>query len=114
MAARNIYMATESRVVDFGGTRVAIQKGRTTAETGAPILDAYPELFAPIVAHHKASGSVPGGRVEQATAAPGERRDAPPKVAKKATVKKAEPKPDDGAGDGSDDAGRGDGDGADA
>jgi len=83
MGQRNIYIANTSRVVDFGGTRVAIRKGRTTAETGAPILEAFPGMFDPVEAQHKAAAD--GGGVEQATAAPGERRDAPPDVAKKAT-----------------------------
>jgi len=88
MGQRNIYVARESRVVDFRGTRISITKGRTTAETDAPILDAYPDLFVPITAHHRA-GRVTGDPVEQATSAPGEKRDAPPDIARKGAAKKA-------------------------
>jgi len=83
----DIYVATSSFVVDLDGRRYVAHKGRTTIEAGHPLLEARPGSFRPQVADIRLPGNA--GGVEQATAAPGERRDAPDLTERKATSKKA-------------------------
>jgi hypothetical protein len=52
------------------GDKVLVHAGKTTAEEGAEVVRNYPEAWEPIVPDHRAEL-----RVEQATAAPGERRE---------------------------------------
>lgn len=64
----DVYVCRESAAFEHGGNMVVVNKGYTRVRVGHPILDAHPELFEPITVHY----DVPA--VEQATAAPGEKR----------------------------------------
>ena len=71
MAPKNpgadIYVATESGAVELDGTPVMVYKGMTRVRAGHRLLRQYPSMFEPIdlLVHYD---------VEQATAAPGEKR----------------------------------------
>jgi len=107
-----IYRATASFVLDLNGRRYAAHKGRTTVEEGHPLLEARPGAFRPLVADLRVADAQEGGQVEQATAAPGEKRDAPPlRASKKATAKKASKKATAKKATASKDADDADGDG---
>jgi hypothetical protein len=67
----DIYVATESFSIPIDGVVQQIHKGLTRVREGHPLLKAAPDYFAPIdtSVHYE---------MEQATAAPGEKRNAPP------------------------------------
>jgi len=60
-----ILIAVESAVFRYEGADVVITKDQTRVRAGHPILKGREHLFRPIDAHYE---------IEQATAAPGERR----------------------------------------
>jgi hypothetical protein len=60
-----LYVARESFVAELDGFAQSFEAGKTLVREGHEILDRYPHLFEPAKAHYE---------VEQATAAPGERR----------------------------------------
>ena len=62
-----ILVAKESGVVVLDGQEVVVHKNITRARAGHAIVKAAPDLWEPIKVHYD---------VEQATAAPGERRGA--------------------------------------
>lgn len=80
MAAKSkpeVYVARESGSVDIDGIAFVFVKGATFAEVGSEVLKRVPSAFVPIVAHYRADKSEQKGlrpAVEQATAAPGEKR----------------------------------------
>lgn len=61
----DVYVCKESGAFEYDGDMVVVHKGVTRVRAGHPILDAHPELFEEITVHYD---------VEQATAAPGEKR----------------------------------------
>jgi hypothetical protein len=68
MAAGQVYIATETGVTaPINGVEYAFQKGVTRVRAGHPLLTACPNYFEPDVSSVTYD-------VEQATAAPGERR----------------------------------------
>lgn len=71
----DVYVCKESAAFEYDGDMVVVSKGYTRIRAGHPILAAHPELFEEITVHY----DVP--RVEQATAAPGEKRSVTPPVA---------------------------------
>ena len=60
-----LYVASESFVADVDGVPQAFSEGKTLVREGHEILERMPHLFKPARAHYE---------VEQATAAPGEKR----------------------------------------
>lgn len=64
-AKSDIYIATESAMLDYDGVPTPIHAGHTRVRGGHVLLEQYPEFFEPIDVHYD---------VEQATAAPGEKR----------------------------------------
>lgn len=65
MAKTDIYVAVESAVLYVNGTPHVIHKGTTRVRDGHPLLERNRGMFAPLDVHYD---------VEQATAAPGEKR----------------------------------------
>jgi len=61
----DVYVCKESGAFEYDGDMVVVNKGVTRVRSGHPILAAHPELFEEITVHYD---------VEQATAAPGEKR----------------------------------------
>lgn len=61
----DVYVCKESAAFEYNGDMVVVNKGFTRVRAGHPILREHPELFEPITVHYD---------VEQATAAPGEKR----------------------------------------
>jgi hypothetical protein len=61
----DIFIATDSASVEHDGERVVIHRGVTRVRAGHQLLKDYPDLFEPLDVHFD---------VEQATAAPGEKR----------------------------------------
>lgn len=87
----DVYVATDSAAFEYGGDMVVVHKGVTRVRAGHPILTQHPELFMPIDVHYDWPA-----RVEQATAAPGEKRSfMPPPVPPKEEERRDE-KPVDG------------------
>lgn len=85
----DIYVATETFSADVDGTPQVIQKGITRVRRGHPLLKGREDLFAPIDLHVDYE-------VEQATAAPGEKRgaaDQPRRPAEKAEEASPEKSP---------------------
>jgi hypothetical protein len=82
----DLFVARQSGTVMLDGRRHAIRRGVTVARAGSTMLAKHPRLFEPLKIHYDAPGK--GRRnpapVEQATAAPGERR----------TVRLPEPAPE--------------------
>lgn len=66
-AEPDVYVAIESGAASVDGQEMIFVKGVTRVRAGHPLLRACPSLFKPADAH-------PSYDVEQATAAPGERR----------------------------------------
>jgi hypothetical protein len=66
-----IYVANTSFICDLDGVQETIHKGSTRVRGGHPLLRAHPEYF------DRADVGVQFEVVEQATAAPGEKRGAP-------------------------------------
>lgn len=60
-----IYVATDNGTVNLDGQNIQIRKGVTRVRAGHPLLAGREHLFEPLHVHYD---------VEQATAAPGERR----------------------------------------
>lgn len=65
MAKEALYVAKANGFVVFEGRRVMLRKGVTLAREGHPILKSHGGMFELVKVHYD---------VEQATAAPGERR----------------------------------------
>ena len=61
----DVLIAIETGVVNLEGQEILIRRGITRAHAGSAIAKAYPGFFKPIDVHFS---------VEQATAAPGEKR----------------------------------------
>lgn len=61
----DVYVCKESAAFEWAGDMVVVNKGVTRVRAGHPMLAAHPELFEEITVHYD---------VEQATAAPGEKR----------------------------------------
>lgn len=61
----DVYIATKTAIIYIDGRRTTVRKGLTRVRAGHPVLSDHPELFKPIDVHFD---------VEQATAAPGEKR----------------------------------------
>lgn len=64
-SGRTVYVPTDSFVAELDGVEVTFREGETTVDEDHPILAKYPHLFKPQPVRYT---------VEQATAAPGERR----------------------------------------
>lgn len=62
----NVYVAKKTAVLQVDGKRVTIRRGLTRVREGHPLLDGREDLFEPLTVHYD---------VEQASAAPGEKRD---------------------------------------
>lgn len=62
-----IFIATDSFVTSLDGVDVTVSKGFTRVREGHPLLRGREHLFEPLTVHYE---------VEQATAAPGEKRGA--------------------------------------
>lgn len=62
-----IFVARESFVCDLDGVPVTVSGGTTRVREGHPLLKGREHLFEPLTVHYE---------VEQATAAPGEKRGA--------------------------------------
>jgi hypothetical protein len=69
MASDEILVAKETFTTELDGSPVVVQKGRTRVRAGHPLTEGREELFEPVEleVHYD---------VEQATAAPGEKRGA--------------------------------------
>jgi hypothetical protein len=65
MAVSDLYICNTNAIVYVDGERVALRKGVTVVRKGHKILKGHGAMFEPIQVHYD---------VEQATAAPGERR----------------------------------------
>lgn len=61
----SVWVATESFTADLDGAPVTIVAGHTRVDDGHELVTRYPQFFERMEAHFK---------VEQATAAPGEKR----------------------------------------
>lgn len=75
---KKLYVALWGGTAVVDGVKVAIHRGQV-AEEGSPILVGRENMFAPFKPDFAAPAEEPkkrGRRVEQATAAPGEERDA--------------------------------------
>lgn len=73
----DLFVARTSGTVQLGGRRHAIRRGVTVAQEGSDMLTVHRRLFEPMRVHYPAPERARRGRqapVEQATAAPGERR----------------------------------------
>jgi hypothetical protein len=66
-AEPTVYVAISSGVVKIDGTLYRYSQGQTRVRAGHPLLKARPDKFAPLKLDYE---------IEQATAAPGERRGA--------------------------------------
>lgn len=66
-SGRTLYVAKESFMADVDGVPTMFREGVTLVREGHPILDEFGHMFEPARAHYEVD-------VEQATAAPGERR----------------------------------------
>jgi hypothetical protein len=66
-----LYVVLDSFVIQLDGAAVTFRKG-DTVEAGHPVLKVRPDAFRSFVATHRAASP----RIEQATAAPGEKRGA--------------------------------------
>lgn len=75
----DILVAKTNAVFDYEGRRVVIRAGVTRVRAGHPITEGREDLFEPITVDYD---------VEQATAAPGEKR----------SVRRSKPKPEDTGG----------------
>ena len=61
----DILVAKESAILEYNGAPVVIRKGVTRVRAGHPMLRGHEHLFEPLDVHYD---------IEEATAAPGERR----------------------------------------
>jgi hypothetical protein len=66
----NVWVAKETFACEIDGEQIIVQAGQTRAREGHPLLDTYREMFEP-------ADTGVAFEVEQATAAPGEKRGAP-------------------------------------
>ena len=65
MPEDGIYVATHTFSTDYDGKTEFVHRGVTRVRAGHPLVRLNPQFFAPVDAHYD---------VEQATAAPGEKR----------------------------------------
>jgi hypothetical protein len=63
----DILVAKDSGVLNLDGEEILIRRGVTRVRAGHKLAETYPDLFEPLKLHYD---------IEQATAAPGERRGA--------------------------------------
>lgn len=73
----NLVVARLSGALMLFGRRYMVRRGVTVAETGHPLVAAHPHAWEPLRVHYPVVERVHYPVVEQATAAPGELRDAP-------------------------------------
>jgi|SRR5690606_31813694 hypothetical protein len=71
----DIYVATESAVLFVGGQQYVVHKGRTRVRAGHPLLARNAHLFGPLGVDYDIEQTAESAPVEQATAAPGEKRE---------------------------------------
>lgn len=77
----DLLVARRTAALRLNGRRTMVQAGRTTAEPGADIVKENPSLWEPLTVDYPAeSKSQRSKPVEQATAAPGEKRHVEPKA----------------------------------
>jgi hypothetical protein len=62
---RNVFTPKETFTIDIDGVPTTLRHNKSFVRAGHPLLDEYPQLFEPVAVQFD---------VEQATAAPGERR----------------------------------------
>lgn len=74
----DILVANTTCMIEHDGRQVMLRRGITTVRSGHPITEGHEQLFDPITVHF--DRDVP---VEQATAAPGEKRSVQPKARRK-------------------------------
>ena len=87
----DILVANTTCMIEHEGRRVMLRRGITTVRAGHPIAEGHEQLFEPITVHFDR-----GAPVEQATAAPGEKRSVQPRADTSAESKpKARRKPAD-------------------
>lgn len=67
-ADRQIFVCSETFISNYEGAPIKFVQDLTRVRAGHPLLTQFPDKFKPVDAHYE----VP--EVEQATAAPGERR----------------------------------------
>lgn len=86
--ATDILVANTNAVIQFAGRRVVLRRGVTHVRVGHPILRGREQLFDPIKVDFDVEPPTPAPEpvVEQATAAPGEKRRTPRSRRKKAEV----------------------------
>lgn len=75
-AAPAIFICRETFAGQHDGAPLTCHKGVTRVAAGHPLLDVYGVYFEPV--SRDVHFGAPTGEVEQATAAPGERRGVPP------------------------------------
>lgn len=74
---RGVYVATATFMCEIDGEQIRVDKGKTRVRAGHVLIDRYGGSFAPVENGVQYE-------VEQATAAPGERRGTPPAEAPRA------------------------------
>lgn len=84
MASSDIYVATETFATELDNQPIIVQKDITRVRAGHPLLKGRENLFKLITVHYE---------VEQATAAPGEKRGAPAPAPAPEPEPAAEPEP---------------------
>jgi hypothetical protein len=83
--ADSVWVATETFACEIDGAGVIVHAGQTRVREGHPMLDTYRGSF------KLADQGVHFDMVEQATAAPGEKRGAPQQAREEKPVEKDEP-----------------------
>jgi hypothetical protein len=74
MMSQDILVANVTASLKYNGQRVCLVAGKTLVRADDPIVKGREDMFRPL-----AVGYLAGGPVEQATAAPGEKREITPK-----------------------------------
>jgi len=78
-----IYVAKESFSALVDGEQVIVSKGITRVRVGHPLLKGREQWFEPLTVQYDVKQPTPKAPVEQATAAPGEKRAGGPSVGPK-------------------------------